>query len=219
MDGPRRSRANKIARCETICVAHTKNKNPITTCCIVKGSNWNNAPLYAKWALVRNHLVRRGSGLLTAKYNAGVPSEARLGREGLGWLQRTVLGSEGERLARARGFIDYAGEIGIAPAPLAIAWCLRNPHVSSVILARADRSNCCRTCKRWSWWNVSARRIGSASRPPSAHSSVGLTRRAPLLHLKPRSDRPSSVMGAHGLPRTGLAPGRRREQRPAAGQP
>ena len=92
------------------------------------------APLYAEMGLGTTIWSPLASGLLTGKYNAGVPSEARLGREGLGWLQNTVLGSEGERLARARGFVDHAREMGIAPAPLAIAWCLRNPHVSSVIL-------------------------------------------------------------------------------------
>ena len=92
------------------------------------------APLYAEMGLGTTIWSPLASGLLTGKYNAGVPSEARLGREGLGWLQNTVLGSEGERLARARGFVDHARDMGIAPAPLAIAWCLRNPHVSSVIL-------------------------------------------------------------------------------------
>lgn len=92
------------------------------------------APLYAELGLGTTIWSPLASGLLTGKYNAGVPTEARLGREGLGWLQRTVLGSEGERVERARRFVALAGELGIAPAPLAIAWCLRNPHVSSVIL-------------------------------------------------------------------------------------
>ena len=38
------------------------------------------------------------------------------------------------RLPRARAFTALAAELGVGAAPLAIAWCLRNPHVSSVIL-------------------------------------------------------------------------------------
>jgi aryl-alcohol dehydrogenase-like predicted oxidoreductase len=35
---------------------------------------------------------------------------------------------------RARKFTAIAQELGVAPAPLAIAWCLRNPHVTTVLL-------------------------------------------------------------------------------------
>ena len=38
------------------------------------------------------------------------------------------------QLERARRFTALAAEFGVKPAQLAIAWCLRNPHVSSVIL-------------------------------------------------------------------------------------
>jgi len=38
------------------------------------------------------------------------------------------------RLAQVRRFSEVAAELGHAPASLAIAWCLRNPNVSSVIL-------------------------------------------------------------------------------------
>ncbi len=92
------------------------------------------APLYAEYGLGTTIWSPLASGLLTGKYNAGVPTEARLGREGLGWLQRSVLGEEGARVERARRFVATAQEMDVAPAPLAIAWCLRNPHVSSVIL-------------------------------------------------------------------------------------
>jgi aryl-alcohol dehydrogenase-like predicted oxidoreductase len=64
-----------------------------------------------------------------------VPDDARLGLEGQGWLQRMVLGDDStRRLERARRFSALAAELGLPPAPLAIAWCLRNPHVSTVIL-------------------------------------------------------------------------------------
>jgi aryl-alcohol dehydrogenase-like predicted oxidoreductase len=53
-----------------------------------------------------------------------------------------VLGDAKERrVERARKFTALARELGVAPAPLAIAWCLRNPHVSTVLLgaSRADQ--------------------------------------------------------------------------------
>lgn len=75
------------------------------------------------------------SGLLTGKYNAGVDADSRLGQPGNAWLQDEVLGTpESRRLERARAFSAVAAELGQSPARLAIAWCLRNPHVSTVIL-------------------------------------------------------------------------------------
>ena len=91
------------------------------------------APLYAELGLGTTTYSPLASGLLTGKYNEGVPDDARLGREG--WLQRIVFGGSDERrLERAQAFTALAKEWGAPPATLAIAWCLRNPHVSSVIL-------------------------------------------------------------------------------------
>ena len=81
------------------------------------------------------------TGLLTGKYNDGVPDDARLGREGNAWLQRMVIGTAEEgRIERARRFAQVAQELGVAPATLAIAWCLRNPNVSTVMLGASKLS-------------------------------------------------------------------------------
>ncbi len=75
------------------------------------------------------------SGLLTGKYNEGVGADARLGQPGREWLRDLVIGEPAEqRVERARRFSALAAELGESPAQLAIAWCLRNPQVSSVIL-------------------------------------------------------------------------------------
>jgi voltage-dependent potassium channel beta subunit len=72
------------------------------------------------------------SGLLTGKYNDGLPTDARLGLESYGWLRDWVL--KPERLEKVRHFGKLAAELGIPQPVLAIAWCLKNPHVSTVIL-------------------------------------------------------------------------------------
>jgi voltage-dependent potassium channel beta subunit len=92
------------------------------------------APLYAEYGMGITTWSPLASGLLTGKYNQGVPDDARLGQEGYGWLRKWVMGEDPDRLGRARAFAALAAELGVAPAPLAIAWCLRNPHVSTVLL-------------------------------------------------------------------------------------
>ena len=91
------------------------------------------APLYAELGLGTTVYSPLASGLLTGKYADGVPDDSRLARER--WLQPIVIGDAAEdRQGRARRFAAIAAELGFAPAPLAIAWCLRNPHVSTVLL-------------------------------------------------------------------------------------
>lgn len=93
------------------------------------------APLYAGAGLGTTIFSPLASGLLTGKYDQGIPADARLGREGMEWLQDLVLGADaGARLGQVRRFSEVARALGQAPATLAIAWCLRNPNVSSVIL-------------------------------------------------------------------------------------
>ncbi|WFC42682.1 aldo/keto reductase [Pseudoxanthomonas sp. SE1] len=93
------------------------------------------APLYAELGLGTTTWSPLASGLLTGKYDAGVDADTRLGQPGHEELQRMVFGAAGaRRRERARRYAQVAVELGEKPAPLAIAWCLRNPHVSSVIL-------------------------------------------------------------------------------------
>ena len=91
------------------------------------------ASLYDEFGLGTTIWSPLASGLLTGKYNAAIPADARLGIEDNAWLRRGVMGEAG-RIERARRFTVFAGELGVAPAPLAVAWCLRNPHVSTVML-------------------------------------------------------------------------------------
>ncbi|MEO5566146.1 MAG: aldo/keto reductase [Luteimonas sp.] len=92
-------------------------------------------PLYAEYGMGTTIWSPLASGLLTGKYNNGVQNEGRLAQEGYAWLQKSVIGEPKERrVERARKFTALARELGVAPAPLAIAWCLRNPNVSTVML-------------------------------------------------------------------------------------
>lgn len=98
------------------------------------------APLYAEFGMGTTVWSPLASGLLTGKYNHGVPADSRLAQPGYEWLKRGVFGDPAARRAeRARRFTALAKDLGVAPAPLAIAWCLRNPRVSTVMLG-ATRS-------------------------------------------------------------------------------
>jgi voltage-dependent potassium channel beta subunit len=71
------------------------------------------------------------SGILTGKYNDGIPEGSRLTRNELGWLKEKMLTKENLEKVQKLGAI--AGDLGTDTAKLAIAWCLKNPHVSTVI--------------------------------------------------------------------------------------
>jgi len=72
--------------------------------------------------------------LLSGKYNQGIPADSRLAQPGYEWLRKSVLGEGDGHLARVRALQPIAEELGTSQAQLAIAWCLLNPHVSTVML-------------------------------------------------------------------------------------
>jgi voltage-dependent potassium channel beta subunit len=74
------------------------------------------------------------SGILTGKYNEGIPEDSRMAIEKYDWLRDELESEEGRlRLEKARRLAPIARETGATMAQLALAWCLRNPHVSTVI--------------------------------------------------------------------------------------
>jgi voltage-dependent potassium channel beta subunit len=70
------------------------------------------------------------SGILTGKYNEGVPDGARASLENMAWLKDHITS---ERIAKVKRLEKVAKELGITTAQLAIAWLLRRKEVSSVI--------------------------------------------------------------------------------------
>jgi aryl-alcohol dehydrogenase-like predicted oxidoreductase len=73
------------------------------------------------------------SGLLTGKYKSMDDQQStRLSMEGLEWLRDRTMNQE--RLDQVNGLKSLADELDMSMARLAIAWCLKNPNVSTVIL-------------------------------------------------------------------------------------
>lgn len=74
------------------------------------------------------------SGLLTGKYSDGIPSGSRLDLEEYSWLKNRIM-SQGmeEKVQKVLKLRDIAQSIDISLPQLAIAWCLKNPNVSTVI--------------------------------------------------------------------------------------
>jgi voltage-dependent potassium channel beta subunit len=74
------------------------------------------------------------SGVLTGKYQDGIPDGSRMKLPGYEWLLRSLETEEGKvRIAKTAELKSVADELGISIAQLALAWCLKNPNVSSVI--------------------------------------------------------------------------------------
>ena len=89
------------------------------------------APLYEDMGLGTTIWSPLASGLLTGKYNDGIPAGSRLATEGYEWLQDHVLVEE--RLEKVRQLSEVADNLDCTTAQLALAWCLQNDDVSTVI--------------------------------------------------------------------------------------
>lgn len=91
--------------------------------------------LYEKIGLGTTTYSPLGSGLLTGKYADGVPEDSRAGLADYGWLKDEFESEQGQsRIAKVGQLAATASELGVSVAQLAIAWCLKNPNVSTVIL-------------------------------------------------------------------------------------
>jgi len=92
------------------------------------------APLCERIGLGTTIWSPLASGLLTGKYNDGIPPDTRTTIEGYEWLRSRVAGKKVEEtIAKLRQMAPIAEELGCTMAQLAIAWCLTNPNVSTVI--------------------------------------------------------------------------------------
>ncbi|MEE4202288.1 MAG: aldo/keto reductase [Halieaceae bacterium] len=100
-------------------------------------------PAFEQFGLGATTWSPLASGVLSGKYQQGVPDDSRLSLPGYEWLRDLLLEGEGatSRLERVARLVPLAESVGITLSQLAIAWCLRNPHVSTVILgaSRVDQ--------------------------------------------------------------------------------
>ncbi len=92
-------------------------------------------PLYASIGLGTTTWSPLASGVLTGKYRDGIPEGSRMAVPGYEWLREEFESEEGRvQVRKAAELEGVAKELGISQAQLAVAWCLKNPHVSTVIL-------------------------------------------------------------------------------------
>lgn len=72
------------------------------------------------------------SGLLSGKYVDGIPEGSRASLPGYEWLKGLL--TDEKKNGQVRELAELAGRLGVTTSQLAIAWCAKNPHVSTVIL-------------------------------------------------------------------------------------
>jgi voltage-dependent potassium channel beta subunit len=96
--------------------------------------------LYEKYGMGTTIWSPLASGLLTGKYNDGVPDDSRLGQAGNAWLRDALLEDDGAKLKIVRALAPIAAELGLPLARFSLAWCLKNPHVSTVILGASKKA-------------------------------------------------------------------------------
>jgi len=88
------------------------------------------APLYGEFGLGLTIWSPLSSGLLSGKYRQGVPAGSRLTLKGYEWLKERI---NPESIEKAKKLEPVAADLGCTLAQLALAWCAKNPNVSTVI--------------------------------------------------------------------------------------
>ena len=93
-------------------------------------------PIFKKYGMGTTTWSPLASGALTGKYLNGIPKGSRASLKGYEWLRKHMLESDRgqERMKRVANFIKLARDYDLDPSKLAIAWCLLNKNVSTVIL-------------------------------------------------------------------------------------
>lgn len=78
------------------------------------------------------------SGLLTGKYLGGIPDDSRAALKGFEWLAPRLTNEKS--MAKVRALVPVAESLGCTLAQLALAWCTKNPNVSTVITGASRTS-------------------------------------------------------------------------------
>lgn len=91
-------------------------------------------PLFKKYGIGTTTWSPLASGILSGKYDHGIPQDSRLAKEA--WL---IPNNFREQVERVKKLAKIAEELGCTMSQLAIAWCLKNPNVSAVITGATKR--------------------------------------------------------------------------------
>ncbi|KAF9699877.1 hypothetical protein EKO04_002585 [Ascochyta lentis] len=95
------------------------------------------APLYEKFQYGTTIWSPLASGLLTGKYNEGIPEDSRFATN-KDFFKKTVdelKSDEGQaKIEKVKKLTKVAEKLGASTSQLALAWAAKNPHVSTVIL-------------------------------------------------------------------------------------
>jgi voltage-dependent potassium channel beta subunit len=92
------------------------------------------APLYDEIGLGLTIWSPLASGLLTGKYDNGLVANTRASLPGMEWLKEELVGASAQpKIEVVKKLKKVAEQLGCTRAQLALAWCLKNPHVSSAI--------------------------------------------------------------------------------------
>ncbi len=89
------------------------------------------ARLYADYGLGLTIWSPLASGLLTGKYLDGLPDDSRANLKGYEWLKSSI--TDERRVEKVKRLKAVADRLGVKLAHLSLAWCVRNPNVSTVI--------------------------------------------------------------------------------------
>ena len=92
-------------------------------------------PLFKRYSLGTTIWSPLASGLLTGKYNDGIPSKSRFNVKGYEWLRDEL---ENTNFKKIKEVGEIAQSLNIKQSQLSIIWCLNNKNVSSVILGASN---------------------------------------------------------------------------------
>jgi aryl-alcohol dehydrogenase-like predicted oxidoreductase len=77
------------------------------------------------------------SGLLSGKYNDGIPADSRFSLQGFDWLKDRWM--KEDLLSKVKKLDSLANELNVSMPALSIAWCVKNPQVTTAILGATKK--------------------------------------------------------------------------------